>query len=120
MTANKQKAIKALIECSTQKEAAKQAGISQRTLTGYLQEREFTTALNNAFTGMIADATRQAQKGMTSAVNVLREIAENANVNPYARINACKVIIESGLKLTEIYDIISRIEALERQSKKGR
>ena len=92
------------------KEAAAAAGITYRTLTNYLKDPDFQAAYNAAFGLIIGKATRKAQQSMESAVDVLREIAENRNENGATRVNAARSIIEFGLKLTEFSDILKYIE----------
>jgi len=117
MTANKARALRALTLCNSRREACLMAGIAERTLSGYFHDSEFVAELNKAYDTMIADATRQAQKSLRQAVETLTEIITDKETNPYARINACKILIESTLKLIETNDILNRIEALERKGK---
>jgi len=61
----------------------------------------------------VADATRQAQRSLSTAISVLRDIAEDETENSQARVSAARSILEYGLKMTEILDIVTRIEELE-------
>ena len=103
----------ALLTNPTKEKAAAAAGISSRTLRGYLADPEFQSEYKKAFAGMVEDATRQAQQSFTPALSTLREIAEDETENSPARISAARSILEYGMKLTEQTDIITRLEELE-------
>lgn len=113
MNAKKQKALVALLTNPTREEAASAAGITSKTLRGYLADPEFQAEYKKAFANMVEDATRQAQQSFTPALSTLREIAVDGTENSPARISAARSILEYGLKLTEQTDIINRLEKLE-------
>ena len=66
MTPNKERAIAALLTSKTKQEAAAAAGITDRTLRKYFEDRDFQEAYNRAFAGVLEDATRQAQQSASS------------------------------------------------------
>lgn len=70
-------------------------------------------AYRDEFSRFVEDASRQAQKALSPAIEVLRDIAENTNENSNARIAAAHGLLEYGLRMTELTDIINRIEAIE-------
>lgn len=113
MTPTKEKAIAALMTCPTKKEAAQKAGISDRTLRNYLADPDFQTAYQRAFTGIIEDATRQAQQTLSPALSTLREIMEDVEIPAAARVSAAKTALEYAIRLTETNDFAARLEALE-------
>ena len=116
MTESKERALRALLSERNHKQAAAAAGITYRTLTNYLKDPEFQRAYNAAFGLIIGRATRNAQQSMESAVDVLREIAENKNESGATRVNAARSILEFGLKLTEFSDILKFIEDRDRDT----
>ena len=116
MTPKKQNALFALLTNPTKEDAAAAAGITSKTLRGYLADPEFQAEYTKAFAGLIEDATRQAQQSLTPALSTLREIVEDKNENAQARISAARSILEYGLKLTEQTDILTRLEDLEAAS----
>ncbi len=113
MTPKKQKALLALLTNPTKEKAAAAAGITSKTLRGYLADPEFRISYEKAFAGMVEDATRQAQQSISPALSTLREITENETENAQARISAARSILEYSLKLMEQTDIITRLENLE-------
>jgi len=110
MTLNKEKALAALLTERNKTEAAAACGITNRTMSNYLKDPEFVAAYNAAFGVMINKATRKAQQSMESAVNVLREVAENKAETGATRVAAARSILEFGLRMTEFNDIAKYVE----------
>lgn len=79
----------------------------------YLADPEFQAAYKEAFSGLITDATRQAQQSLSPALSTLREIVEDKDENAQARISAARSILEYSMKLTEQTDILARLTELE-------
>lgn len=113
MTPNKEKALAALLTQPTQEMAAAEAGIDPRTLRRYLADPEFQAEYKKAFSGLVTEATRQAQQSLSAALSTLREILEDSSQAATARIQASRSLLEYGLRLTEITDILRDLEAAE-------
>lgn len=114
MTPRKEKALQALLVCRTRAEAAKAAGIGESTLREYMKEAEFMERYKQAFGGMVADATRQAQQTLSPALSTLREIMEDRGEQASARITAARSILEYAMKLCEQTDILDQLRELEK------
>ncbi len=108
-----QKALIALLTQPTKEKAAEAAGITSKTLRGYLLDEGFQAEYKRAFAGLVEDATRQAQQSLVPALSTLREIAADTEGNAQARISAARSLLEYSLKLTESNDILSRLNELE-------
>ena len=113
MTTRQTKAIAALVSEPTKKAAAEKAGISESTLRSYLADPDFQKAYKAAFADLVSDATKQAQRSLSPALKTLREIVEDAEETATARISAARSLLEYGLKLTEINDILRDLEGME-------
>ena len=113
MTGKQQKALAALLTYPTHEKAAEAAGITSRTLRVYLQDPEFRAAYEKAFAGLVETATRQAQQSLTPALLTLRSIAQDKSQSASARIAASRTLLEYGLRLTEITDIIKAMEEVD-------
>ena len=113
MTLKQQKALLALLTEPTKTKAAGAAGITMKTLRGYLADPEFQAEYKKAFGSMVEDATRQAQQALAPALSTLREIVEDGGENAQARISAARSILEYSMKLTEQNDILSKLQELE-------
>lgn len=114
MTPKRQKALLALLTTPTREQAAAAAGITSKTLRGYLADPEFQAEYKKAFAGLVEDATRQAQQAIAPALSTLREIVEDPDENAQARISAARSVLEYSIKLTETTDILSRLDELEK------
>lgn len=113
MTPKQQKALLALLENPTKERAAAAAGITSKTLRGYLENVEFQAEYKKAFAGLVETATRQAQQTLHPALSTLKEIMEDVNIAPSARVQACRTALEYTIRLTEQNDIMERLAALE-------
>lgn len=114
MTQKQQKALLALLAHPTKEKAAAAAGITSKTLRGYLSDPEFQAEYRKAFAGLVEDATRQAQQAIAPALSTLREVVEDSGESPQFRISAARSILEYSLKLTEQNDILSKLQDLEK------
>lgn len=115
MTLKKKKAIAALLKYPTKKEAAQAIGITTRALQNYFEDAEFVQAYKQAFGNMVEDATRQAQQSMQPALDTLKEIVKDKEEAAGARIQASRTILDYALRLTEQFEILERLEKLERE-----
>lgn len=109
--------IAALLSCPTLEAAAQQCGLSVRQLYDRRQSAEFVQKLAEAQTEALATTTRYLQHATGSAANVLVNIAETPGRPAQVRISAARTILEQAAKFTEIVDVQSRLEALERYAK---
>lgn len=113
MTPNKERALQALLTHPNKKLAAESIGITPRTMTTYLSDPEFQAAYKAAFGELVKDATRQAQRALSPALSALVGIVQDENENSSARIAAARTLLEYGLRLTEITDILQELSAVE-------
>ena len=67
-----------------------------------------------AFQELTENATRQAQRLLSPALDTLEEVMKDADAQPAARTNAARIAIESAMKLTEQNDIMRQLDELER------
>ena len=114
LTQNQQKAIAALLSSPSREDAARKCGLTSRTPRVYFQNDEFCDAYRAAFQELTENATRKAQQLLCPALETLEEVMQDADAPPAAKTNAARIVIESTLKLTEVNDILTRIENLER------
>lgn len=107
------KALQALLTQPTKTDAAKAAGITSRTMTSYLADPNFQREYKKAYGELVTDATRQAQQSLNPALAALRSIVDDPNQNGNTRIAAARALLEYGLRLTEISDILTVIDDLD-------
>lgn len=113
LTPKQNKVLAALLTSPNKSAAAKAAGISPRTLRDYLADEKFQAEYKRAFSGLVEDATRQAQQALSPAIGTLLEIVEDKEQDATARISAARAILSHGVKLVEITDILSKLQELE-------
>lgn len=113
MTPKMQKALLALLSEPTKEKAATAAGITSKTLRKFLDNPEFQAEYRAAFSSMVSDAVRQAQKTLSPALTTLEEIMKDDAQNGQIRVSAARSLLEFSLKATEQLDILDRLEALE-------
>ena len=114
MTPNKEKLLAALLTSRTKKEAAAAAGISDRTMRSYFEDKEFCQRYREAFAGVVQDATRRAQQLLEPALSTLQTVMEDEEIPAQARITAARSIIDYSMRLTEQNDIMRQLDELER------
>lgn len=113
MTPKMQKALLALLSEPTKEKAAAAAGITSKTLRKFLDDPEFQVEYRAAYSRLVDDAVRQAQKSLSPALTTLEEIMKDDAQNGQIRVSAARSLLEFSLKATEQLDILNRLEALE-------
>lgn len=111
LSPNEFKALQALLTHPSKTEAAEAAGISVRTLQRYLADESFQEAYRDAFQDLVTDATRQVQQSLSPAIKALRSIVEDEGENASARISAARALLEYGLRMTELSDILGELRS---------
>lgn len=109
----RERAIVALLSTRTLGEAAKSAGLGERTLRRWLSEdAEFRDAVMTARRATFDAAVERVQGLMGAAVNVLEDLMLDAR-HPAARLGAAKLIIELAINRSDAEQLVARIEQLE-------
>jgi len=113
LTPKQEKAIQALLAHPTMEEAAQSAGVGRATIFRWLQQKEFQTAYTKARRESVKHAIARLQNRTGEAVEVLAEIMNDSQLNPFARVAAAKTIIEHSIKSVEVEEMAERIAELE-------
>ena len=114
MTHKQTRALAALLTQPTKEKAAKAAGIGLTTLKRYLADPEFQEEYQKAVSGLVEDAAAAAKQSLNPALSCLREIVTREDVTDANKIAASRSLIEYGLKLIETFDIMKKIDELEK------
>ena len=96
---NREKALAALLECSSLLEAAKTCGLSEKTLRRYLEDQEFADEYRNKRQQVVERAVAQLQQSTTAAVETLRRNLTCRE--PAAEIRAAQLILSNVLNTAE-------------------
>lgn len=114
MTGRKEKALAALIRAPTREIAAREAGVGVSTLRRWVNEDEtFRAAYKAALAGLLEDASEQANRNLSKALDVLADVMDNGETSQ-VRTSAARTALEYALKLTEAVEIRARLDALEK------
>jgi hypothetical protein len=115
-TANKEKALTALLESATITDAAQKCGLSEKTLRRYLDDAEFQKEFRAARRVVFEQNIIRLQSLHAGAVDTLER---NLNCeNPSVEVRAAQIVIEGNRKDFETLDILERLETLEDEHKK--
>jgi hypothetical protein len=116
LSRKKEAAIKALLESDTHADAAKAAGIGEVTLWRWMQEPDFKEAFRNAKRRVLDQAIVRLQKATGKAISALQSVVENDKAPASARVSGAKAILDTAIKATEIEELRSRVEKLEKST----
>lgn len=104
-------AVLALAQGHTTGQAAKQAGVSGRTILRWLDDPDFRQEITDTRTDLLRAATGRLAAASTKAVDTLVDALTTEKGQ--ARVQAAKVLLESTLALRESLDLEERIAAIE-------
>ena len=101
----------ALASGATMADAARQAGVSERTAFRRMQDAEFRQQIVTARTQFYAQAVGLLADSLTDAVRTLRALLDAESES--TRLGAARTILEAGPRLRESEELAERIAALE-------
>jgi molybdenum-dependent DNA-binding transcriptional regulator ModE len=94
-------------------EAAKAAGVGERTAFRYLADPAFQAEYRAARRELVEQTVARLQADGSRAARVLREIAEDATAPASARVTAARTIIEQGFSGAKLQDLAEEIEQIK-------
>jgi hypothetical protein len=106
--------IAALLSQRNLEEAAKAAGISQRTLMRWLKLPEFQAAYREARRAAYSQAVAKLQQGATAAATTLLKVMLDQGTPASVKVRAAECVMNHSSKAIEIEDIEARVTELER------
>jgi len=106
-------AINALIAQSSIDSAAKQAGVTQRTLYRWLDDTAFRLALNGALDKALDCAARGLVRLTDKAIRVVETVLDDTELHPATRLRAADLVLANVIKLVELRTLAQRVAALE-------
>ncbi len=115
LTPKQEALIVALLAAPTIQEAAKAAGVPERTAHRWLHEEAFTTAYMHARRDALRQATARLTRASSAVVSVLLQIAADKDASAAARVTACRTVLEFAYRAEELEDLAARLAALEHQ-----
>jgi hypothetical protein len=115
-TANREKALSALLESATITDAAIKCGLNEKTLRRYLADAEFQTEFRAARRVVFEQNIVRLQSLHGNAVDTLER--NLTCLNPSVEVRAAQIVIEGSRKDFETFDILERLETLENEHSK--
>ncbi|QBX07300.1 hypothetical protein JavanS130_0019 [Streptococcus satellite phage Javan130] len=109
----------AMVTSKTITEAAERAGIGRVTAHKYLKDIIFKRAFRRYRSELMQQTTALLQSASIEAVEVLREIALDKSISPYARQQSAQTILNAAYKAHELDDIVEMVEELEARFEDG-
>jgi len=110
-----QEAIAALLTEPTIRDAAKTAGVGEKTLWRWLQDEDFCQSYREAKRQVVQQAVSRLQRITGEAVDVLRDVMADDTKPPSSRVAAARIVLDTALKFVELEDLEARVEALEKK-----
>lgn len=119
MKNNDEKILSALIATKTISAAAATAGVSERTVYSRLADDDFRAEYERRQSMTLDAACKELQAAMTDAAKMLTQAINNERYQLGHRISAARIVLDYGVKLTELTDLAARVAALEAAAKEA-
>src|SRR3990172_2336104 len=116
LSTNQAPALAVLLTEKTVRDAAKKCGLSEKTLYKYLAEDPFRQALQAANGAIYAEVSNRLTADILKALEKLWAIVDTATDQNIKRM-AINDWLKHALKIREVDDLESRIQALEERIK---
>jgi hypothetical protein len=100
---------------ATVENAARQCGLSERTVYRRLDEPEFQRRLQQIKADMVQRTAAMLTAAGLESVKTLLELQRAAHP-PAVRLGAARAVLDSGIKVREVADLEERLAALEEQA----
>jgi hypothetical protein len=113
LTARQNRAITALLTCSTILEAAVQVGVSDRTITRWLSIPAFRDELRKREDEALVGITRRLVGLADEAVKTIQDVLKGGLTPPGIRLRAAESVLANLLKLRDQITLEERISRLE-------
>jgi hypothetical protein len=120
LSRSQQRAVLALLTCTTVAQAAAEAKVGERTLHRWLREDDvFKAEYLNLRQQAVNDALSALQKYSASAARVLITLANDPRCPHSVRLGAAKSVLEMSLEALNIEVLEARLERLEQVYAEG-
>jgi len=100
----------------TVRQASQAINVPESTIYLRLKDTDFLARYNTAKTAMLEDACRFLQTKLQEATDTILTIMRDTEVAPMVRLHAARSIYEHCARMTEIADIMTRLDSLEQQA----
>lgn len=115
ITTKQTRAVAALLASPTLTEAARVAGVGERTLRTWLNQPHFKQALAEAEAEALAEAARRLAADSTAAAIFLRQVLDDPTAPVVVRVNAAKSLLQLAPGFRESASLERRLSQLEKE-----
>jgi hypothetical protein len=115
-----EQAIAALLTRPSIEDAARVAGVGEKTLRRWIQEPKFRARYLRARTESVHQALARIQQATGAAGTTILKLMTDANVPPAVRLRAAECVFDLAVKGVEIEDIEVRVSDLERAAEEAK
>ena len=113
LTTKQARAVAALLTAPTTSEAARAAGVGERTLWSWLNDSVFQAALVREQDAVIAGAVRGLVNELARNHATMRGLRDDESSAPSLKLRAARALDDSCLKWLELADVQRRLDRLE-------
>jgi hypothetical protein len=115
LTRAQERVLMALLSCATHRQAAAQAGVSERSLRRHLRDPEFHEEFLKRLREIVTAAVTLAQQRGPEAVTVLCDIMNDPYNPPTARLAAAGKILDVAIKGVETENLAQQVSELKEE-----
>lgn len=113
LTTRQRRAIASLLRGENYEAAAMAAGVTPETVYRWRGLPEFTGELETQSQTAVKDATRQLTGSLTKCVDFLTSVIDDQEAPASVRVRAALGLIDRQLRMLEVTEVLTRLEALE-------
>jgi len=113
LTPKQTRAMLAMLEHPTLRDAASAVGIGESTLYRWAQIPAFKSAYMDARREAVRQSIAHLQSATGEAVTCLRNVMNSKTGSDAAKVSAARAVLELALKAVEIEDLAERVQQLE-------
>jgi hypothetical protein len=114
LPAKQARAVLALLEHPTLKDAAAAVGVGETTLWRWSQTPEFKATYMDARREAVRQSIAHLQSATGEAVTCLRDVMKSTKASDAAKVSAARAVLELAMKAVEIEDLAERLATLEK------
>ena len=115
LTPRQVKLVALVVSGKSQRVAARETGISERTASVWLAEDHVKAAVREGMNRIRQEAEMQLSGALGHAVKALLDVLKAEDISPVVRVNAARAVLDYGLRYREQGELSDRITEIERQ-----
>jgi len=113
ISSKQEKAVLALVQEPTIRDAAKAVRVNEVTLYRWLRAPDFQASYRQARRDIMSQAIARLKSCCSTAVQTLQDVMEDEEATAASRVASARAVLELACKAVELEDLEMRIAALE-------